>query len=242
MRQCSRASPAAIERPIATRSALRQSGQVRVATPNETSVTSPEQHVQREPQREIRDHADHRRRDHRQRRRQIAVLPQPLHVGRAEEDPDEARHERHPGHEDRAERAGEHRGEGARLLMRGIEADEAEHQDQRPRRGFGQRQAVDHVAGRQPAVALHGLLSDVGEDSVGAAERDHRHLGEEQAHLREDLIAAQQHGEQCDRPQPKRRADEHGANGAGSVRRLLEHLLVGAWSLVRPTATPSPVR
>ncbi len=152
--------------------------------------------MQREPQREVGDDAHDRRGDHRQRRRQIAVLPQAFDVGRAEKDPDEARHEGDPGDEDRAERAGEHRGEGARLLMRGVEADETQHQDQRPRRRLCERQAIDHVAGGEPAIALHRLLRDVGEHGIGAAESDHCHLGEEQAHLREDVRAAQQCGEQ----------------------------------------------
>ena len=56
-----------------------------------------EEHVQREPDREIQHHADDRRRDRRRARRAARGSPRSaLDVRRAEEDPQEARHEGDP--------------------------------------------------------------------------------------------------------------------------------------------------
>ena len=63
-----------------------------------------EQRVQREPDREVEDHADHRGGDRRQRAGERLVAAQRLDEGRAEEDPEEARREGHPGREQPAER------------------------------------------------------------------------------------------------------------------------------------------
>ncbi len=63
----------------------------------------------------LRIDADHRRRDRRQRAGQRLVAAQRLDEGRAEEDPEEARRERHPGGEQAAERAGEQRRQRARV-------------------------------------------------------------------------------------------------------------------------------
>ena len=73
-----------------------------------------EERVQGEPDREVEDDADHRRRDRRQRRAQGAVAAQPLDEGRAEEDPQEARHEGDPGGEQPAEGAGQERAAASR--------------------------------------------------------------------------------------------------------------------------------
>jgi hypothetical protein len=52
--------------------------------------------MQAKPEREIGDDADDRRGDRGQRRRQRLVAAQRLDVGRAEEDPQEARREGNP--------------------------------------------------------------------------------------------------------------------------------------------------
>ena len=79
------------------------------------------------------------------------VLAQPLDVGRAEEDPEEARRERDPGGEQRPERSGEQWVERAGSPIGGNEAHELQHEDERPRRRLGQPQAIDHLARRKPA-------------------------------------------------------------------------------------------
>ena len=58
------------------------------------------------------------------------------------------------------------------------------HHDQRARRRLGHAEAVEHLAGLQPAVGLDRLLRDIGEHRIGAAEGDDRHLGEEHRDLR----------------------------------------------------------
>jgi hypothetical protein len=78
-------------------SRVREDGDVEVhAEPGEDPHLF-EQHVQPEPQGEIEDDADDGRGDGGERGRQRLVLAQALDVGRAEEDPQEARREGHPG-------------------------------------------------------------------------------------------------------------------------------------------------
>ena len=60
------------------------------------------------------------------------------------------------------------------IAVGGEEADELEHHDQRSGRGFGKAEAVEHLAGFQPAIMLDRLLPDIGEHRIGAAEGDHR--------------------------------------------------------------------
>ena len=67
----------------------------------------------------------------------------------------------------------------------------------RPGRGLGHAEAIQHLAGFQPAVVLDRLLRDIGEHRIGAAERHHRHLAEEDSDLAEDVGAAQS-SQQCD--------------------------------------------
>ena len=71
---------------------------------------------------------------------------EPLDVGRAGEDPQEAGRERRPQRHHRAQHA--HRpGIAAALPEGGEEADELGDQDQRPGRRLGETQAVEHLAG-----------------------------------------------------------------------------------------------
>ena len=71
------------------------------------------------------------------------------------------------------------------------EADELHDHDQRPGRRLGHAQAVQHLAGPQPAIGLDGRLGDIGQHRVGAAEGDHRHLGEEHGDLAEHVARPQ---------------------------------------------------
>ena len=52
------------------------------------------------------------------------------------------------------------------------ERDELHHLDQWAGRRLGHAEAVEHFAGLEPAEGFDRLLRDVGEDGVGAAERD----------------------------------------------------------------------
>ena len=60
-----------------------------------------------------------------------------------------------------------------------------------PGRGLRHAEAVEHLARLQPVIVLHRLLRDIGEHRVGAAERDHRHLAEEDRDLAEDVRGAE---------------------------------------------------
>ena len=125
------------------------------------------------------------------------VAAQRLDEGRAEEDPQEARHEGHPGGEQAAQARRRAAGGSAPGIAEGAhEADELDHHDQRPRRGLGHAEAVQHLAGLEPAVGLDRLLRDVGEHGVGAAEGDHRHLREEDGDLAEDVAGAERQQQQ----------------------------------------------
>ena len=72
---------------------------------NETIRTSRNNVTMRERDREVRDDADDRRRHRLQRRGEPDVAADPLDVRSAEEDPEEARHERRPHDDGRAEDA-----------------------------------------------------------------------------------------------------------------------------------------
>ena len=63
-----------------------------------------------------------------------------------------------------------------RLRPSADEADERDDHDERARRRFAERQAVDHLRGREPRVGLDGALVDIGQHRVRAAERQQRGL------------------------------------------------------------------
>ena len=162
----------------------------------------------REERREAGDDADDGGGDAGERGGQRVVVPQPLDVRRAEQDEQEARHERHPG---RQAATAMHRG-NPRVQRPGIaigadERDELHDHDQRPRGGLGQRKPAHHLPRRQPAVDVDGLLGDVGQHGVGAAEGDHRGAGEEQALVDEDAVAAEEQRGHGDRREPQHQPD-----------------------------------
>ncbi len=70
------------------------------------------------------------------------------------------------------------------------EADELQDHDERPGRRFGEAEAIHHLAGREPAVMGEGLLRDVGQNRVGAAESDDRRLAEKEAFLEKGVARA----------------------------------------------------
>ena len=69
---------------------------------------------------------------------------------RAEEDPEERRDEGHPGHQHRREHRRRPWIEPARVAEGREKADELHDHDQRPGRGLGHAEAVEHLAGRHP--------------------------------------------------------------------------------------------
>ncbi len=87
---------------------------------------------------------------------------------------------------------GEHQRIGAEHCLRPAadEADERDDHDERTRRGFAEREAVDHLRRREPRERLDRALVDVGQHRIGAAERQQRGLGEEHAHLRQRRLRA----------------------------------------------------
>ena len=82
-------------------------------------------------------------------------------------------------------------------------AHELRHHDQRAGRRFGQPQPVQHLAGGDPAVMVDRLLGDIGQHRIGAAERDHRHLAEEDRDLGEDVVGPAQEPQQGHRDEPQ---------------------------------------
>ena len=84
------------------------------------------------------------------------------------------------------------------------ETDERDDHDERAGRGLAEREAVDHLRRRQPAVVLDGALEDVGQHRVRAAEGEERGLGEEPAHLREGALPAERGAERAERGEPDR--------------------------------------
>ena len=84
----------------------------------------------------------------------------------------------------------------------GEKADELGDQDQRPRRGLGEPKSVEHLAGGQPAMRLHDVLRHVGEHRIGAAERHHSELGEEQRDLGQHVRGAEHRGQGRQRHDP----------------------------------------
>ena len=150
-------------------------------------------------------------------------------------------------------------GRRARIAKGAHEAHELGHHDQRPGRGLGEPQAVQHLAGREPAVGLDGGLGDVGEHRIGAAEGHHRHLREEQRDLGEDVARPEGHGQQRRRHEPQREEDggdleRPGQRRAGMRRQRLaeqrcRHRPPGArrscrgrrraWNAARPARPPS---
>ena len=132
--------------------------------------------MQREPDREVEDHADHRRRDRGERAGEAAVAAQLLDERRAGENPQHRGRERHPRGHRGAEDAGRDRRERRGIAERREEADELRHQNQRPRRGLGEAEPIDHFGRGHPVMRLDRLLRHVGEQRVGAAEAHHREL------------------------------------------------------------------
>ena len=127
---------------------------------------------------------------------QRLVVAQLLDPRRTKEDEQEARHERDPHRDGRAEDSSEQRGQRTGVVVRGEEADELHDHDQRTRGCLGEPKPGDHVLGTNPAVVIHRLLRHVPEDRVGAAEGEHRSLGEHHGFLGEHVVHPEHQG-QC---------------------------------------------
>ena len=109
--------------------------------------------------------------------------------------------ERHPGRHHRAEHTGRTGENGAASRKRGEEAYELRHQDQRPGRGFGEAEPVDHLGRRHPVMGFDRLLRHIGQHRIGAAEAHHRELGEERADAHQHVVRAKrERGERHRRP------------------------------------------
>ncbi len=115
--------------------------------------------------------------------------------------------EGHPGREEAAGSAGQERIVPAGLAEGAEETDELEDHDQRPRRGLGHPETVEHLGGREPSVGAHRLLRHVGEHGIGAAEGDQSHLREEDADVGEYVARTQGEHQHRHRRQPERQRD-----------------------------------
>jgi uncharacterized membrane protein len=131
------------------------------------------QHVVAEEQRQVEDDADHGGGDGGQRRGELEVVVGRFDQRAAGQDEDEGRQEGEPGDQRGRHRAGQKQAVRTehRLDVAADEADKGHHHDQRPGRGFAQRQAVDHLGRRQPAVVADRPLIDIGQHRIGTAER-----------------------------------------------------------------------
>ena len=146
------------------------------------------------------------------------VAAQRLDVGRAEEDPEEAGDEGDPGRQQSAKRGRQHRRQRAGIAIGGHEADELQHHDQRARRGLGHAEAVEHLARLQPVIMLDRLLGDIGQHRIGAAERHHRHLGEEQRDLAEHVGLPEPDQQRGNRHHPQQQPHRTYAQRAADAR------------------------
>jgi hypothetical protein len=160
--------------------------------------------MQRKPERQIQDHADHGCRDAGERTGKRLVVAQSLDERRAETDPEKAGHKGAPGREQPTKDTGQHGGKRAWIAIGGKKAHKLDHHDQRSRRSFRHAEPVEHLARPQPSVGIDRLLRHVGEHRVGAAERDDRHLREEEADLREDARTADAVANHQHRQEPER--------------------------------------
>ena len=87
------------------------------------------------------------------------------------------------------------------------EAHELRHHDERAGRRLGHPEAVQHLAGPEPAIGTDRLLGNIGEHGIGAAKGDDRHLAEEQGDVAEHIAAAERDQEEGDRSQPEHQKD-----------------------------------
>ena len=87
------------------------------------------------------------------------------------------------------------------------ESDKLRYQDQRPGRGPGEAEPIDHFRCSHPMVRLDRLLGHIGQQRIGAAEAHHRELGEEHADRDQHVVGAERQ-----RGQPHRRPPQHNAD------------------------------
>ena len=91
----------------------------------------------------------------------------------------------------RPQRSGNKRIEAGRAARAGEEADEDEHQDERPGCRLGKSKPGQHLVRPKPMEILHRLLRHIGKHRIGAAECDDGDLGEEQRDHCEHVTRAQ---------------------------------------------------
>ena len=144
----------------------------------------------------------------------------------------------------------EQRVQAAGVAKGGKEAHERQDHDQRPGRGLGHGEPVQHLAGLQPAQGAHGLLGDIGEHGVRPAEGDDGHLREEHRHGAVHTLAAEDGDEQQRQGRPEAAPQQHHAHGPaergpGVLELLVEHGIGGttaprAWGGGREQIRPQP--
>lgn len=170
------------------------------------------EHVRGEEHRQVGDDADDGGGDAGKRRSEAKRAVRRFDERCADQDEQERRQEREEGHERGGEQAAGEKHVGAEHLLAPAadEADEGHHHDQRPGRGFAEREPVDHLRGCQPLVVHDRALEHVRQHRIRTAERQQRRLGEEPAHLRRRAVPALPGDEPAHCREPDRdENDEH---------------------------------
>ena len=88
------------------------------------------------------------------------------------------------------------------------EANELHHLDEWPRGGLGHAESVEHLARLQPTIRMYGLLCDIGEHRIGAAEGDHGRFAEEDTCLDENVLSAKHAEQDCQGDEPQNQAND----------------------------------
>ena len=134
-------------------------------------------------------------------------LPQGLDVRRADEDEREARHERHPGRQARADARRRATDRAAGVAIRRNEADELQHHDQRPWRSFGHREAVDHFAGCSQCSSSTARWPMYASTAYAPPNVTTAVLTEDRPFARQHVIGAEPRGNEHDWRQPDQETD-----------------------------------
>ena len=94
------------------------------------------------------------------------------------------------------------------------ESHELGHEDERPRRGLGETEPIEHLARAQPPIRLDRLLGHIGQHRIGAAERDDGKLGKEERDVRGHMRTSEDRSRQEQGQNPDREPEAGGLQRA----------------------------
>lgn len=169
-------------------------------------ATIGQNHLVPEPNRQVEHHADNRRGDAGQRGLQPLVTGHGFDEGRAGEDEEKAGQKGHVGGQQGADYSRRQWAECAGQVPSRQKTGELGHHDQRTGGGFGQTETDQHLLGGEPPVG-DGLIGDIAQHGVSAAEGDKGGFGEEQPDLCKGVGASAPHPDGPDWDRPQRKAD-----------------------------------